>query len=238
MQSRVSIRTWLEPFPSWKGAAVVFDIFRCSTTVHCLAAQATGPLFVAPSLKDAATDERVRAMRVFSELSQPVECAERFDNSPLHASTKAWEKGRPALVATTTGTPAMFAAYKFEKVFVGSLTNFSALVKALSAFDGPITLIPAAVPEWQHVEDEIACQSVATALEGFSNIPDFVRQCAEAGKERILASPRPTHLAGKLSTGADDVKIALEIDRFPQLLSLRFDGSLLAEVIKETQERP
>ena len=233
MRSRISIRTWLEPFPSWEGAAVVFDIFRCSTTIHCLASQSHGPLFVAPSLKDAATDERVKDMRVFSELSQPVECRERFDNSPLHASTKPWEAGRPALVATTTGTPAMFAAYKFEKVFVGSLNNFSVLVKALSEFDGPVTLIPAAVPDWQHVEDEIACQSVATALEGFANIPDFVRQCAESGKERILASHRPTHLAGKLTTGADDVKIALEIDRSPQLLSLRFDGSLLAEVIKE-----
>ncbi len=233
MKSRVSIRTWLEPFPSWEGAAVVFDIFRCTTTVHCLASRAEGPLFVAPSLRDAATDERVRAMRVFSELSQPVECAERFDNSPLQATTQAWEKNRPALVSTTTGTPAMFAAYKFEKVFVGSFVNFSSLVKALSDFDGPITLIPAAVPDWQHVEDEIACQSVATALEGFSNMPDFVRQCAESGKERILESHRPKHLAGKLATGVEDVKIALEIDRFPQLLSLRFDGSLLAEVVKE-----
>ena len=128
----------------------------------------------------------------------------------------------------------MFAAYKFRKVFVGSFVNFSALVKSLSEFDGPITLIPAAVPDWQHVEDEIACQSVATALEGFANIPDFVRQCAESGKERILASHRPGHLAGKLTTGTDDVRIALEIDRFPQLLSLKFDGSLLAEVVKES----
>ncbi len=233
-QSRISIRSWLEPFPSFEGVAVVFDIFRCSTTVHCLASRGEGPLFVAPSLKEAASDDRVRDMRVFSELSQPVDCKERFDNSPLHASTKSWENGRPALVATTTGTPAMFAAYKFEKVFVGSFVNFSSLVRELAAFDGPITLIPAAVPEWLHVEDEIACQSVATALEGFANIPDFVRQCAEAGKERILASPRPVHLAGKLATGTDDVRIALEIDRFPQLLSLKFDGSLLAEVVKES----
>lgn len=232
--SRISIRTWLEPFPKKEGVAVVFDIFRCCTTVHTLAAKGRGPLFVAPSLKDAATDERVRAMRVFSELSQPVECTERYDNSPLQAGTSDWESGRPALVATTTGTPAMFAAYQFEKVYVGSFVNFSPLVAALAAFEGPITLIPAAVPEWSHVEDEIACQSVATALEGFFNIPDFVRQCAEAGRERILASPRPAHLAGKLATGADDVRLSLEIDRYPQLLSLRFDGSLLAEVIKES----
>lgn len=229
----LSIRSWLEPFPSTEGVAVVFDIFRCSTTIHCLSALNQGPLFVAPSLKEAAGDSRVHGMRVFSELSQPVNCKERFDNSPLHASTKPWQEGIPALVSTTTGTPAMFAARKFEKVFVGSFVNFSSLVHALAAFDGPVTLIPAAIPEWQHVEDEIACQSVATALEGFSNIPDFVCQCAQAGKDRILASPRPTLLAGKLATGADDVKIALEIDRTPYLLSLEFDDSILARVVKE-----
>jgi len=212
---------------------VVFDIFRCSTTIHCLSALGSGPLFVAPSLKEAAGDVRVQEMRVFSELSQPVECRERFDNSPLEASSKPWEKGLSALVSTTTGTPAMFAARNFEKVYVGSFVNFSALVQALAAFEGPITLIPAAVPDWQHVEDEIACQSVATALEGFSNIPDFVLQCAQAGKERILGSPRPKLLAGKLATGAEDVKIALEIDRTPNLLSLQFDDSILARVLKE-----
>lgn len=232
MKHSLSIRSWLEPFPSFEGVAVVFDIFRCSTTIHCLHAVGNGPLFVAPSLQEAGGDARVKGMRVFSELSQPVECRERFDNSPLHASTKPWEPGVPGLVSTTTGTPAMFAAKKFEKVFVGSFVNFSSLVAALAACDRPITLIPAAVPDWQHVEDEIACQSVATALEGFSNMPDFVRQCAEAGKERILASPRPKILAGKLLTGTDDVRIALEVDRTPNVLSLRFDSSVLAEVVR------
>lgn len=229
----LSIRSWLEPFPSHEGVAVVFDIFRCSTTIHCLKALDAGPLFVSPSLQEARKDSRVQGMRVFSELSQPLECRERFDNSPAHASTKPWESGVSALVSTTTGTPAMFAARHFEKVFVGSFNNFSVLVAALAAWPGPVTLIPAAVPDWQHVEDEVACQSVATALEGFSNMPDFVRQCAEAGRERILASARPKILAGKLSTGVDDVRIALEIDRSPNLLSLRFDDSTLAEVVKE-----
>lgn len=233
MNRSLSIRSWLEPFPSTDGVAVVFDIFRCSTTIHCLSALGKGPLFVAPSLQEADRDDRTHGMRVFSELSQPIECRERFDNSPLHASSKPWEDGLSALVSTTTGTPAMFAARNFEKVYVGSFVNFSSLVAALAAFDGPVTLIPAAVPEWQHVEDEIACQSVATALEGFTNIPDFVRQCAETGKERILASPRPGLLAKKLVTGADDVRIALEIDRTPNLLSLQFDDSTLARVLKE-----
>jgi len=230
----LSIRSWLEPFPSSEGIAVVFDIFRCSTTIHCLKALDQGPLFVAPSLREAASDQRVQRMRVFSELSQPLECFERFDNSPLHASTSPWEKGISALVSTTTGTPAMFAARKFEKIFVGSFVNFSSLVGVLAAYEGPVTLIPAAVPDWQHVEDEIACQSVATALEGFTNLPDFVRSCAVSGKERILASSRPALLAGKLKTGADDVRIALDVDRCPQVLSLRFDSSVLAEVVRDS----
>jgi phosphosulfolactate phosphohydrolase-like enzyme len=231
MPRSLSIRSWLEPFPSAEGAAVVFDIFRCSTTIHCLAHQGRGPLFVAPSLKEVAEDARVRPMRVFSELSQPVECGERFDNSPKHALGSPWPQGAPALVATTTGTPAMFAARKFERVFVGSLVNFSALVRALTEYGGPITLIPAAIPEWQHVEDEIACQAVATALEGFANLPEFVSECAQAARERILASPRPENLARKLLTGADDVRIALEVDRFPeQLLELQFIDEKFAQI--------
>lgn len=228
----LAIRSWLDPFPSTEGVAVVFDIFRCSTTIHCLSARGNGPLFVAPSLKEVSGEPRLREMRVFSELSQPVECRERYDNSPLRASHEPWASGVPALVATTTGTPAMFAARGFEKVFVGSFVNFSALVAALSAFDGPITLIPAAVPEWQHVEDEIACQAVATALEGFANLPEFVRECAEGARERIIASPRPELLAKKIVTGAEDVKIALDIDRVGgQLLTLRFlDDARFAEV--------
>jgi phosphosulfolactate phosphohydrolase-like enzyme len=234
LNKTLSIRSWLEPFPSHEGVAVVFDIFRCSTTIHCLKSLNRGPLYVAPSLRQADGDNRVHKMRVFSELSQDIECRERFDNSPHHASTKPWEENIPSLVATTTGTPAMFAARGFAKVYVGSLVNFSALVGALAASEGPVTLIPAAVPDWQHVEDEIACQAVATALEGFTNLPEFVRECAENARARILASPRPAHLSAKLHTGADDVRIALEIDRFPQALTLAFDDSILAEVRKES----
>ena len=104
-------------------------------------------------------------------------------------------------------------------------------VRALASEEGPITLIPAAVPDWQHVEDEIACQAVATALEGFTNLPEFVRECAESARERILASPRPGLLAKKISTGADDVKIALDIDRVgEQVLALEFVAPCFAEV--------
>jgi phosphosulfolactate phosphohydrolase-like enzyme len=233
MSRGLSIRHWLEPFPSNEGVAVVFDVFRCSTTVHCLASIDRGPLFVAPSLKEAAFDARVKNMRVYSELSQPIECLERYDNSPLHALDKPWAAGVPSLVATTTGTPAMFAARNFEKVFVGSLVNFSALIRALAAHDGPVTLIPAGFPEAQHVEDEIACQAVATALEGFSNLPEFVHQCAQNARERVLASPRPATLTAKIPTGGPDVKIALDLDCFDQVLTLRFDDSPLARVVKE-----
>ncbi len=232
MARDLSIRSWLEPFPSSEGVAVVFDIFRCSTTIHTLFQRKRGPLFVAPSLKQVLEEERVQGMRVFSELSQPVDCLERFDNSPLQALSSPWREGDAALVATTTGTPAMFAARHFRRVYVGSLVNFSALVAALNDLpNDPITLIPAAFPEALHVEDEITAQAMATALEGFSNLPDFVRQCAEQARDRILASDRPRVLAAKLSTGEQDVAMALELDRYRQVLSLEFeDNPLFAEV--------
>jgi phosphosulfolactate phosphohydrolase-like enzyme len=234
--SRLSIRSWLEPFPSSEGIAIVFDVFRCSTTIHCLKSLGHGPVYVAPSLQQAEADPRTKEMRIFSELSQKISCLERFDNSPQQALGSPWETGLPALVATTTGTPAMFAAREFERVYVGSLVNFSALVAALAHYQGPVTLIPAAFPEAQHVEDEIACQAMATALEGFAIMPEFVRQCAEQARDRILASPRPAHLSGKIPTGAEDVRVALEVDRFSQVLALEFEpgaNSLFAEVRKE-----
>jgi phosphosulfolactate phosphohydrolase-like enzyme len=225
----ISIRPWTQPFPAQEGVAVVFDIFRCSTTVHCLAHHGF-PLYVAPSLELVQGQARLKEMRVFSELSQPSDCLERFDNSPLRALAAV---GGPALVATTTGTPAMFAAKNFQKVYVGSLVSFSALVRELAGLDCPITLIPAAHLEWQHVEDDISAQAMATALEGFANLPDFVSGCAAQAKEKILASPRPAHLAQKLITGAEDVAIALEVDRFDQVLSLEFEANgLFAKVVK------
>lgn len=234
MNRGLSIQHWKDGFSSPSGVAVVFDVFRCSTTIHCLAARGLGSLSVAPSLEAVRSEPRVREMRVFSELSQPVECSERFDNSPFEAVEKPWMSGKPALVATTTGTPGMFAARHFEKVYVGSLVNFSALVAALAEYRGNVTLIPAAFPEWEHVEDEIACQALATALEGFSNIPEFVSECAENAKAKILASHRPEHLYKKLRFGREDISIALDLDRFSQVLSLQFTHPLFANVVKES----
>lgn len=229
---RISIRTWVEPFPASEGVAVVFDVFRCSTTIHSLFSRQTGEVFVAPSLKDVREDARIRRMRVFSELSQPVECRERFDNSPHHALGSDWAPGTAALVATTTGTPAMFAARSFREVYVGSIVNFSALVAHLSGGNEPVTLIPATFPEAKHVEDDITAQAMATALEGFSNMPEFVHQCGLQAREQILACGRVEHLRGKLSTGAEDTEIALSLDRFPQVLKLEFLDPLFARVKK------
>lgn len=224
VNQQLSIRTWTESFPTNEGVAVVFDVFRCSTTIHSLFSRNIGPVLVASSLKDIQQEPRVREMRVFSELSQPVECRERFDNSPFSALESPWKEGLTSLVATTSGTPAMFMARNFERVYVGSLVNFSALVAHLSQISVPITLIPATFPEHRHVEDEITAQAIATALEGFSNMPEFVRQCADNAREQIVASGRPAHLEQKLSTGKADMEISLHIDRLPQVLSLEFES--------------
>lgn len=224
MNRSLSIRTWTEGFSSPEGVAVVFDIFRCSSTIYTLHGRKLGPVFVAPSILAAQGDPRLPGWRVFSELSQPSVCLERFDNSPHQALLHPASGPSTSLVATTTGTPAMFAARGFKKVFVGSFVNFSALIHTLTAVDTPITLIPAALPGSTQIEDEIAAQAVATALEGFSNIPDFVRQCAAQAKEKILASPRPEVLAKKLvNTGVEDVRLALEVDRYSEVLALSFE---------------
>lgn len=231
MNRTLSISSWTSPFPHSKGVAVVFDIFRCSTTIYCLDQKRNGPLWVAPSLKQIGEHPTAKTLRIFSELSQPIDCLERFDNSPEQAQKSEWKPGLTSLVATTTGTPAMFAARNFRKVYIGSLVGFSSLVRELATLNEPITLIPAAFPESGHVEDEITAQAVATAIEGFSNIPDFVNQCAAQAKERIIASGRPEFLSKKLSTGFNDTTIAMNIDQTTRVLSLNFIDELFAEVI-------
>lgn len=228
MSRSLSIRHWQNLPANHSGVAVVFDIFRCSTTIHCLAAQKKGPLFIAPSLEIARNQPAVKTMRVFSELSQPIDCIERFDNSPRSAANEPWREQRPSLVATTTGTPGMFAAQNYRKVYIGSLVNFSSLIAELNQLNEDITLIPAAYPEWQHVEDEIVAQAVATALEGFADMPDFVNQCATSAKEKILASHRIPHLEKKLRTGPEDIQICLDIDRFRQILWADFSNASMA----------
>lgn len=233
MQSRLSIRSPYEPLTETKGVAVAFDIFRCCTTIHTLFARNAGPVYVARTIDDAAADPRVKDWRVFSELSREIASAERFDNSPARANAFRWEDKTPALVATTSGTPSLFAARGFERVYVGSLVNYSALVRHLTHLNKPVTLLPAAMPEWKHVEDEIVAYGVATALEGFANMPDFVRQCGEQTRERVELSPRPAEVAAKIATGAEDARLALELDRYDQVLALDFEAGPFARVVRE-----
>lgn len=230
---RISICGWQEPFAHEKGIAVVFDIFRCSTTIQCLYNLKPERLWIAPSLKQirAEAPERVREYRIFSELSEPVDCLERFDNSPKQAlETVAGAKD--CLVATTTGTPAMFAARNFEEVLVGSLVGFSALIARLASDTRSITLIPAALPLMNHVEDGIVAQAVATALEGYYTHKNFVDGCALQAREQIIASGRPAYLTEKLATGAEDTRVSMHIDRYNSVPKISFtDHPLFARVV-------
>lgn len=229
--NRLSIRHWqdsLEP----TGIAVVFDIFRCSTTIHCLQSKGASPLWIAPSLPVLAEEkELLSTLSIFSELRTEISCRERFDNSPKLALAHG-TRDKSALVATTTGTPAMFAARNFKRVYVGSLVSFSALIKELMLTDDRITLIPAGFKEARHVEDEIAAQAVATALDGYADIAEFVQGCAEQARAQIIASGRPAELTEKLkATGAEDVAIAMDIDRFALVPTIQFASPILGKVL-------
>ncbi len=224
----IRIQSWMEPFRS-DGIAVVFDVFRCSTTVHCLAARNPGCLWVAPALKTVKSIDpnAFKAMHVFSELHQEVDCAHRFDNSPDLAEHVPL--GNEQVVATTAGTPAMFAARNFEEVYVGSLVNFSALVKRLKDIDKPITLVPARLHSFDppHVEDDIAAEAMHDALLGD-------REAGHRAAKLIRATGRVEELTKKLATGHRDTEISLDVDRFPnQIVSVSFSESpILAKVVK------
>jgi phosphosulfolactate phosphohydrolase-like enzyme len=229
VQNRLSIRHWQDALDG-KGVAVVFDIFRCSTTIHCLKHRGSDPLWIAPNLPSLVDANFRQNLSIFSELKTDISCLARFDNSPK----LALENGRPsqpALVATTTGTPAMFAARIYRQVYVGSLVSFSALIKELSTLNEPITLIPAAFKDAGHVEDQITAEAVAAALDGFSNMPDFINGCANRAVELIKASGRPDLLAGKIVSGLEDVTVAMDVDRFGLVSKVNFVSETLGKVI-------
>ena len=220
----LSIRDWRELPEKRQGIAVVFDVFRCSTTVQCLHHHRPGNLWVARSLD--ALKTLAAEFRIFSELPDQLACHARYDNSPAAAlgDDISVDADHPFVVATTSGTPAMFAARDYNAVLVGALTNFSALVEYLATIDDDITLIPAAKPDSDHVEDNIVAQAVAVALNGYCDDAEFIRRCAEQSATQIRQSGRPDHLTERLPTGAEDMALALEIDRYRKIPRISFQN--------------
>lgn len=193
-------------------------------------------VWVAKSLEPLKT--QAGKFRIFSELPETLACRARYDNSP-HAALLPENREAaddPMLVATTSGTPALFAARGYDEVWVGALTNFSALIRALAREERNITLLPAADPASDHVEDGIVAQDIAIALDGFCLDDEFVQSCGKKSVEKILASGRKEFLEQKLPTGAPDMRLALALDRYDYLMKINFQpGSNipgLARVVK------
>ena len=231
----ISIRDWQKGFENPQGVAVVFDIFRCSTTIHCLLDKAPQRGWISPSvtsLNSLSETERAN-YQIYSELKEEISSSGRFDNSPTQALQ--FNNASNWIVSTTTGTPAMFAARGFEKIYVGSLVSFSALIKKLAKGKGPITLIPAAYPEFKHVEDAIVAQAVATVLDGYFSNEEFVTGCLENAISQIHASGRPSDLQGRLNEKSNrdrDVSICLDVNRFSFVPEIKFSSnSSLAKVV-------
>lgn len=100
--------------------------------------------------------------------------------------------------------------------------------KNLRKIDGPITLIPAAIPKWAHVEDEIIANCVKSALEKNLSTREEILAHAQKYIEQIHASGRPVQLTKKLAgTGCDDdVPICLHTDRFSFLAEIDFSKTV------------
>lgn len=219
-QSDITIRDWRNLPATVSGDAIIFDVFRCSTTLQSLLSKDCENVMVTQSLDKIKT--LCSDFRIFSELPEVVACRKRFDNSPASAESQI-DFSANNLVATTSGTPAIFAARNFDRVFIGSLANFSSIVRLLQNKTAPITLLPAAKPDSTDVEDGIVAEQIAIALDGYATDSAFVRACAEQAKAKIESSGRIQYLEDKLETGVRDMKICMDIDRFDFVPILNFE---------------
>ena len=149
--------------------------FVAPPTLQCLLSHRTDEVWVARQLDG--VKSLAGEFKIFSELPEDLSCRARYDNSPAKAlaDENQADAQSPFLVVTTSGTPAMFAARSFEEVWVGALTNFSSIVQLLSQEERSITLIPAAKPSSDDLEDGIVAQEIAIALDGYCMDEQFVR---------------------------------------------------------------
>lgn len=201
---------------SFSGRAVVVDLFRFSATLCALLFSGRDDvriyseprLALQTSLSEKGTD-------LFSELA--LENPGRSDNSPFLA-LKSGNPGKPAIVVTRSGTPAVMALGQAKEILVGCFSNLPVLARQCRAYPEDTLIVPACIfHNREHVEDFICAESICDALNGKDSFENALLEIHKSGRILDFLSARPEN-------GRKDLEIILKKGNLPVLPRAEISG--------------
>lgn len=191
--------------PSWRGRAVVVDLFRFSNTVCALLKSGRRDVRIYPTPAYAvAARKKEKGADLFSEIEMGPE-VDRYDNSPYTALYGS-DSARPALVVTNSGSPAALSPAFAKEILIGCFANSAVLSGHCCANPMPTLIVPACIYyNREHVEDFICARALADEIEGRDSFPEALGEIHKSGRIMDFIAQRP-------ETGKRDMEIALKKD--------------------------
>ena len=200
-----AVRVALEPAEasSWRGRALVIDLFRFSNTICALVESGRRDIRVYSSPARAVAARRLeKNADLFSEMDLGPG-VDRYDNSPytaLHGS----DPSRAALSVTNSGSPAAVSLTLADEILIACFANFPALVSYCLSWPKPALIVPACLfYNRAHVEDFICARALERELAGEDAFEKALGEIHASGRVLDFMTTRP-------ETGKRDMEIALK----------------------------
>ena len=187
----------------WEGRGVVTDLFRFSNTVCALLKSGRKDIRVYSSPEHAAAVKALeKRSDLFSEIKFPPE-VDKYDNSP-HTALYGSDASRPALIVTSSGSPAVMALRRAGEILIGCFANMPYLVDYCYSHPMDTLVVPACLYyDRAHVEDFICARALADAMEGRDSFEAAVEETHNSSRALDFMASRP-------ETGKRDMEIILK----------------------------
>ena len=215
-RSDQGVRVAYEPSEagSWRGRALVIDLFRFSNTICALLESGRSDIRVYASPARAVA---VRKLEKNSDLFSEIALGpgvEQYDNSPYTALYGS-DPARAALSVTNSGSPAATALPLAEEVLIACFANFPALTAYCRSRPRPTLIVPACLFfNRAHVEDFICARALERELAGEDAFAAALEEIHASGRVLDFMTTRP-------ETGKRDMEIALKKGIFKSVPRLK-----------------
>jgi 2-phosphosulfolactate phosphatase len=227
----IAIRSLLAGAREAAGVVAVIDVFRAFTTAAVALANGAGRIVMVGSVEEALRlrEQGVGQLCIGEVGGRPPDGFD-FGNSPFELS-KVEFAGETLIQRTSAGTQGILAAGAAERLYAASLVTAEATARALlSRAPAHITLVAMGDNGVRRTdEDETCAMHLRNLLQGRPGDAEAVRRLILAGGEVLrFRDPARPYLH------PDDVKIALDIDRYDFAVKVDLvDGCPVARI-----ERP